>query len=353
MFRRSLCLTACVLATFAAFAQTPVKVSSIATPAPKTQVAVLGTAHLAQAPKGFKPESLKPLLDKLAAFKPQIITVEQVSGETCDLMARHTAVYDPDDVSTYCHDTSKAKAATGLDVVAALAEVKKVLKAWPANPTAAQRRHLAALFLASGDDVSAWVQWQQLPKAQRHAGDGLDDALVDGLNKASEHPNESIQVAAQLAVRLGLQRVYPVDDHTGDNADITDVDGFRNAVRAAWASSAASLNPLSEKEQAYFTRNDMLGLYRFLNQPDVLQTRANGDFGAAMSDPSPQHFGQIYVAGWEARNLRMVSNVRVSFRETPGVRVLALVGAGHKLWFDSLLGQMQGVDVVDIEKVLN
>jgi hypothetical protein len=32
--------------------------------------------------------------------------------------------------------------------------------------------------------------------------------------------------------------------------------------------------------------------------------------------------------------------------------VLAIVGSTHKPWFDSLLGQMQGVDVVDVESVL-
>jgi hypothetical protein len=36
----------------------------------------------------------------------------------------------------------------------------------------------------------------------------------------------------------------------------------------------------------------------------------------------------------------------------PGARVLAVVGASHKPWFDSWLGQLQGVDIVDVEKVL-
>ena len=75
-------------------------------------------------------------------------------------------------------------------------------------------------------------------------------------------------------------------------------------------------------------------------------------FGAATREPSPQHYGRIYVAGWEARNLRMVANIRVAFRERPGARVLAIVGSSHKPWFDGLLAQMQGVDIVDVEKVL-
>lgn len=48
----------------------------------------------------------------------------------------------------------------------------------------------------------------------------------------------------------------------------------------------------------------------------------------------------------------MVANIQQTFRERPGVRVLSVVGASHKPWFDQWLGQMQGVDIVDAEQAL-
>jgi hypothetical protein len=69
-------------------------------------------------------------------------------------------------------------AATGLDMPAAMAEVYKALRAWPAQATPSQRRRLAALFMAANDRASAYVQWLQLPEAERRAGDGLSSALV-------------------------------------------------------------------------------------------------------------------------------------------------------------------------------
>ena len=48
----------------------------------------------------------------------------------------------------------------------------------------------------------------------------------------------------------------------------------------------------------------------------------------------------------------MAANVHATFRDRPGARVLSVVGSSHKPWFDSLLGQMQGVDIVDAEQVL-
>jgi hypothetical protein len=319
---------------------------------PRTQVLVLGSVHLSQMNEAVKPESLEPLLARLAAFKPDIITIENISGEGCDLLARHPAIYRPQDVSPYCRDTDAARAATGLDVPAAIAEVQQALAEWPAQPSAVQRRHLASLFLAANDASSAVTQWLQLPRAEQHPGDGLDDALVAVLLKRATRSNESDQIAARLAARLGLQRVYPVDDHTGDNVVIADEQAYGEAVQAAWKGASAKAAPMREREEALKKGGDMLALYRYINQPDVMRLAIESDFGAALRDPSPQHFGRQYVAGWETRNLRMVSNIRAAFREHPGARVLSVVGSSHKPWFDSLLGQMQGVDIVDVQKVL-
>lgn len=90
---------------------------------PRTTVLVLGSVHLSEMPKGFKPESLQPLMARLTAYKPNIITIEALSGETCYLMRSEPALYDPQDVKTYCPDTRAAETATGLDVIAALARV--------------------------------------------------------------------------------------------------------------------------------------------------------------------------------------------------------------------------------------
>jgi hypothetical protein len=321
---------------------------------PRAQVLVLGSVHLSELQEGVEPGSLEPLLARLVAFKPDVITIEAIPGESCELMARQPAVYDPDSVSRYCSKPDAARAATGLDVSAAIAEVGKALASWPAKPAPDRRRHLAALFMATGDNASALTQWLQLPQAERRTGDGLDAALVAQLDKAMTLDNESFQIAARVAARLGLPRVFPVDDHTGDNAAIPDaeVGAYADAIRQAWSASAAQLQPLREREDALAKRGDMLALYRYINRPDVRRVQADGDVGAAMRAASPKRYAQVYVAGWETRNLRMVANIRAAFRERPGARVLSIVGASHKPWFDSLLGQMQGVEIVDAEKVL-
>lgn len=71
-----------------------------------------------------------------------------VSGLQCDMMRRYPYRYART-VGGYCPDVS-AKA-TGLDVPAANAAAETMLETWPAQPAAAQRRTLAATFLAAGE----------------------------------------------------------------------------------------------------------------------------------------------------------------------------------------------------------
>lgn len=318
---------------------------------PRTQVLVLGSVHLSQdGAKAFDPATLRPVLERLAAYQPDIVTIEALSGETCDLMRRRAAYKDA--MKTFCPDVAEARVATGLDVSAALDAIDETFESWPAQPTPMQRRHLAALFLAAGEPASALVQWWQLPEAERRAGDGLDEALVRAMRKREASANENYQIAARLAASLGLQRVYPVDDHTGDSLAIGDEKAFETAIRQAWDGASEEAKRTRERVQALQKSGDMLATYRAVNSPDYLHLAITADFGQALRDPSPQHFGRQYVGGWEARNLRMVANIRVAFREHPGARVLAIVGSSHKPWFDGLLGQMQGVDLVDAEQVL-
>ena len=314
----------------------------------RAQVLTLGTVHLSEVSPPLQADAFGPLLDKLAAFKPQIITIEAIAGEQCDMVARFSAKYGSD----YCGDAKAGASATGLDVPAATAEADKLLKSWPAQPTPAQRRRLAALFFAANESASAYVQWLQLPDNEHHAGDSLDDALVQMLRKLGTRSDESFQIAAKLAARLGLPRVNPIDDHTGDNVTLDDEKTFGHDVQAAWDKEKPALQASLDRQKKLEQGSDVLPLYRYINQPEVLTMLARMNVATAMKSPSPQRYPQIWVAGWETRNLRMVANIRETFRERPGARVLAIVGMSHKPWFDGWLRQMQGVDVVDALQVL-
>ncbi|MBL4854102.1 MAG: hypothetical protein JKY25_07650 [Robiginitomaculum sp.] len=320
----------------------------------QNQVLVLGTPHLSGLPDSFKTDQLIPLIDRLVIWQPQIIAIESVSGPQCEFMRNHPNRYARS-VERYCWDPAPARTATGLNVAQATAETEQLLAQWPENPKAADRRKLAALFLASADRASALVQWLRLPESERHSGDGLDDILVELLNALITNQNENYQIAAPLAARLGLERLYPFDDHTADNpVSEEDRKAYGAAIEKAWDNPATKKRLQGEK--ALYANvgspDGLLEIYRSFNAPDWGLLVFKTDFGAALEEPSPQAFGRGYVGYWETRNLRMTANIRGVIGRKPGSRTLVIVGASHKPYLESYLNQMHDMRIVDAEKVL-
>jgi len=319
---------------------------------PANEIMVLGSPHLAHLPKTFQASSLSLLNDRLATWKPQAIAVEDRSGPQCDFMRRYVERYR-EALDSYCWDTAPAKAATGLDVPQATAEAEKLLAAWPAAPSAAQRRCLAAVFLAGGEEASAVVQWLRLPAAERRIGDGLDEALVARLQKLEASPNESVTIAAHLAARLGHERVHAMDDQAAGRP-YTDRKAAGEALMKAWDNPATARRKKEDEilRQGMDNAEGMLALYRAYNSPAHVAATFESDFGAAMNEASPQRFGRNYVGYWETRNLRMTANIRDVVGVTPGTRLLVIVGASHKGYLEAYLHQMHDVRVVDTAAVL-
>lgn len=319
------------------------------------EVLVLGSTHLSGAPPAFAPPMLAPLLDRLAAWRPTAIATEDMSGLQCDALRRYPARY-AETVATYCPDPTSAARATGLDVPAANAAAERLLAAWPAAPTAADRRHLAAVFLAAGERNSALVQWLRLPSAERRSGDGLTGDLVTALTTLATRRNESTLIGATLAARLGLDRVWSVDDHSADPADLTPAESkaYGEAIARAWDNPATHARHAQEVQLNEGLAGDdgILTMYRALNAPSYPGIAYRSDFGAALVEPSPQQFGRTYVGYWETRNLRMVANIRDVLGRYPGTRMLAIVGASHKGYYEAYLDQMHDVRLVDAAVVL-
>ena len=315
-------------------------------------VLVVGTAHLSQLPATFQPASLGILNERLLGWKPGIIAIENLSGTQCAFMRQYPHRYK-ESVQAYCWDPAPARAATGLDVPAATAEIDRLLASWPAAPAPSQRRRLAALFLAGGEPVSALVQWLRLPAAERHAGDGVDATLAAMLDKLRDKRGEDTLIAAPLAAALGLERVHGMDDHTADAPD-ADPKAYGEAIMKAWDNPATTKRKQMDEHQHARLGNaeGVMALYRALNNPSKARLIYDSDFGAALEEGSPQQFGRGYVAYWETRNLRMASNIREAIRNLPGSRTLVIVGATHKWYLEAYLNQMHDVRIVSSDQVL-
>ena len=340
---------------FAARAQTPALdfsgVDAALTVAP-TQILVLASPHLSNMGDGVASADLEPLRDKLAAFRPDVITIESLTGEACETFLVYPNEY-PEIAKTYCRDVAEFRGESGLDMISALAEVRATLQDWPTAPTAAQRRRLAAAFVAANDRFSALVQWLRLPADERVAEGALGVATVAYLNTLSGSLNENVQLGSMLAARVGLERVYPADDHSADALFASVPDSAWAPLNAIWRSNPVNMQVEYDRLDSLMASPDgMVKLYLEYGTPRMQRLSTDADFRRSMNDTSASGIGRRYVAWWQARNLRMVANIMAASAEAPGGRVLSVVGASHKPYFDAYLDQMHDVSLVDVEAVL-
>lgn len=318
------------------------------------EVLVLGSPHLSGLPDSFRPEQLEPLLARLEAWRPTAVAIENLSGLQCDAMRRYPSRY-AESVETFCYDPSAEGQALGIDVPAANAEAERLLADWPAAPSATQRRRLAALFLAAGEPSSALVQWLRLPEGERQAQDGLTADMAAKLNQRMTRKNESSLLAAVLAARLGHERLWAVDDHTADSATRPEEEAAQaKAIMAAWDNPHVQAR--KDLDQPLFENlaqaDGLLNVYRAYNTSENQMLAYRSDFGATHVEPSPEAFGRRYLGYWETRNLRMVANMRDVLGRYPGTRMLTIVGASHKGYYEAYLNQMHDVRLVSSDEVL-
>ena len=322
---------------------------------PPNEVLVLGSPHLAQLEKEPAKEGLERLLKKLAAWGPTAIATESISGVQADYLRRHPGRHESS-IARYCWDPTPATRATGIDVPAATAEADQLLQDWPESPDPSQRRHLAAIFLAGGERDSALVQWLQLDSPQRHSDGLLTQDLVELLDKcADQRRGESVALGAQLAARLGLERLWSVDDHsTYMDLPTHKEAAFNSVIQEAWDNPAIRerMAAVEEFHQGVDQPDGPLNLYRACNSHREQQAAFESDFGPAMEHHSPEGYGRMYTGAWETRNLRMVANIREVLTRRPGTRLLAIVGASHKGYYEAYLHQMHDVVLTDALEVL-
>ena len=319
----------------------------------RSPVLVLGTTHLRSLPEDYDRAAFDPLLDRLAEWKPDAIAIESLSGPQCDYLRAYDFAYDGT-AEGYCPDPQPARDALGLTGAEAEQQALAMLEGDKNDRSPAERRHLAALFLAMGEPASALVQWLRLPATERHADTHLTAPLVETLERRAGQRSEDSIIAARLAARLGLDRVYPVDDHTGDRASgPADDTLFGEEMAAIWDNAPVKrvLARSAVEQETFLHDGDVLAWYRATNDPEQLRDNMAGDFGAAAGSTLPGNTGRKYLAYWETRNLRMVANLREVIG--PGRRVLAIVGASHVPYYERYLGMTSDVALADLDTVLH
>ncbi len=317
-----------------------------------TQILILGTPHLSGVTDEISVSDLALLKRRLEAFAPDIIAIESVSGRTCDTIRRYDALYEGV-AERYCFDPSIALSSlqmTGPDAPLALF---KALDALPENPRPSDRRRLAALFFAAGNPYSSAVQWLKLPAAERTIGDGVNQALKSAIEKRIASRNENMTLGGALAVTLGHEQVFPIDDHSADAVYFRTPDELSDVLQTMWDREFPRETALRSAAAAHLgSPEGVIDYYLAINAPDYQEMKVDSDIGMAAATPDADLIARHYVAWWQVRGLRMAANVIEAAANDPGAKVLVFVGTSHKPYFDAYLDQMLDVEIVDVGSVL-
>ncbi len=322
-----------------------------------TRVMVLGTAHLDAEAEGFDPAFLEPLLERLAAFGPDIIAIENQPGPTTTKIWAYRAIL-PEVAATYAGQAMQMSTAAGLsldmDMPQAEAAVRQELARLPQQPSPADRRRLAALFAAAGDPYSALVQWWHLAPADRVPGDGVSRQLARLLDEEGRQGGESAIIAARLAVRLGHQRLYQTDSQEEDVFTPEEAKIFSEQVFPALVERVEADPLVRQRGKAadMTSAERTLDAYRLLNDARIEERLSELEWLAVIDRKTEQDVGRKRMAAWEVRNMRMAANIREASARVPGGKVLVIVGATHKIWLEAYLGMMSDVAIVSTDTVL-
>jgi hypothetical protein len=324
---------------------------------PPGEILILGTRHLSDIKDKYDPSILASLMDRLEQFKPDLIAVEALRGQDIAAMelqpARHAEALNP---YAYALRAMGGVAQARLAINWSMAQ-----EAVDAGIVVADdddsRTNAVLLYLAAYDYYSALLTWHRGSDEFKAAFSEANRYIAEEFEKRLESTNEYYSMALPLAVKLGHDRLYPVDDHF-DNGPM---EAVVQTMPGGWDSMMAIYgdienHPFLLEQNSRFDEaaraGDVVPYYRWLNLPETAVRDEAFQWHPLMSGDIDSRIGSARLAAWEARNLRMASHLSELMIMNPGKRVLFIVGSGHKPILDRLFSGMSWIRVVPAAEVL-
>jgi len=333
----------------------------------KTQILILSTSHLRQLDQQFKPEMLDSLMTILSNYNPDVIAVETVTPELIDTL-KHRQDFSPlagEILESFAHNHlllgEKAQDHLGMSFLQLQKEYKATMKGLILKKSqfisSKDRARNILIMLAGYDTYSALLQWENL-KAEKESNRSLiPEEIGETLDEIQKSINEINVLAIRLAKKLGLQRLYPVDDFEDLDAvedylpllqkEIAETPFFKQALESPVYKDAR------ERLNAAVQKNDLLPYYRYLNSPLYTNADVKAQWGVFLKTNLPSGADRKRLGLWENRNLKIAAHLRTVSALHPGERILVIYGAAHKPFLKAYINCWIDVRLVEFEDLFN
>lgn len=254
--------------------------------------------------------------------------------------------------------------------------------AFPATATASQPRDIEVMVLgtwhfdnpnldlhnARADDVLTSRRQAELEAVSRSVARfrptkiavervATKPDLIDA-NFASFHPrqlnsqrDERVQLGYRIAHKLGLSRVYAIDEQrSGDEpsyfpfapvAAYAEANGQGGRLQSMQDALAAQAKAIEDEQK----RLSIAGLLGRVNNSKMPFSSVSSYYHALAIGDSVRQPGAVLNAMWYMRNAKIFGKLMTVTR--PGDRVLVIYGAGHNYWLRHFAHETPGFSNVD------
>lgn len=302
-----------------------------------TRLVVFGVTHLGRRGVPEPDEALVGVVDRIVQWRPDAIAVEVLPGDLVDSYLRLGGPYAGMRVGGLSEAATCAEAAgpyhdwdlwqaRAIGADRGRSATERVL-AW----CAAYEPYTALLLTRTASDLPAQVRA------------ALDAVVAKG--------SEVWRIAGVAAGHLGLDRLYPFDDHSEGpgGQDVSDTDHSDLMTSLAERAQPRVARIEAELDEA-LDNGDLWPLWRRLNTPERVAASEELESGLFFGSGTP--LARRLLGEWRARNLLMAGRLRAVTALHPGRRVLAIVGQAHKGPLEAALRPGQSdVDLADVAEL--
>ena len=333
----------------------------------KTQILILGTFHFRQLGEGFRPDMVDSLIAALEKYKPDVIAVESPPGCLIDKLKNRmddsSLVSDVLNSFAGKHLRLGEAAQKQLDISYAEAErsYQKFLSEISDDTKSSQmsvsaRCRLVLVMLAAYDLDSALLQWSYLNEETKHRQDIISKTFTEILEKELNRINETPALSIRLARKMGLQRLYPVDDYEDLDAverilPLMEREFPENEILKSVRDTPIYLEAKLSLDEAA-AEMDLLPHFLFLNTRKYADADVQAQWGAYLRTNLESGIDRTRLGLWETRNLKIASRIRTISAMHPGRRLLIVFGSAHRPFLEAYLNCLSDIHLISLADLL-
>lgn len=313
----------------------------------KTQILVLGTVHLNHF-DGIKSDYVNRVIDSLSQMKFDVVGIEKMSPELLlDIRSRNSKhwqeLYSYFSKSIEMGEFYQNYYSMNYDNAELLIDsllTKAIL-------TEQERVSFIKAALCSYDPWTAALHYQYLPEDMI-----ADTSIVSDLENYVTSNNEINLIAINLAMRLNIKKLFPIDNLQDETILLHHFPEFLNEYKNSQNKIAKLFdNPFFHKKDSIISnsiaKRDLFDIYKFVNSKEYMEGDKKGQWDIWYETNFKSKTDRSRYSLWEMRNLQITANIMRLVAGNQGKKILILIGASHKSFIEKHLKQISDIEIMN------